>query len=95
MQKNNINVKHFAWPYGRFFHFSESKKNIVFNLGFKSCASAERGCHTNLNTDNYQDLIIRRDHIVLDWPIRHIEFFLIQNARKMQKINNFFPNATK
>jgi peptidoglycan/xylan/chitin deacetylase (PgdA/CDA1 family) len=95
MQKTNINVKHFAWPYGRFFHFGESKKNIVFNLGFKSCASAERGCHTNLNTDNYQDLIIRRDHIVLDWPLRHIEFFLIQNARKMHKINNFFPHATK
>ncbi len=95
IRQNCKEVKHFAWPYGRFFHFSESKQNIVFNVGFESCASAERGCHLGLKTNNYKDLILRRDHIVLNWPLRHIEYFLMRNAMKMQEQNNYFPNVSK
>lgn len=38
-------VFHFAYPYGRFFHFNREAYNLVFKAGFISCASAERGCH--------------------------------------------------
>ena len=44
-------VKHFAFPYGRFFHFSEIGRKAVFASGFASCASAERGCHVNPDRD--------------------------------------------
>lgn len=36
-------AKHFAFPYGRFFHFNEAARKVVFDGGFISCATAERG----------------------------------------------------
>ena len=85
-------AKHFAFPYGRFFHFSEIGRKIVFNSGFTSCATAERGCHINhdqllLN----QELCIRRDHVILDWSIDHIFHFLATNSRKATTLNNLYP----
>ena len=84
-------VTHFAWPYGRFFHFNETLKNIVFEAGYKSCASAERGCHINSVPLDFRQLCIRRDHLVLDWPIRHVKYFLARNSKKLISSNNLFP----
>lgn len=72
-------TRHFAWPYGRFDHFSEVAARTVFEAGFSSCASAERGCHVRGNTAR-QDLCIRRDHIVASWPISHVLVFLVRNV---------------
>ncbi|MES2516138.1 MAG: polysaccharide deacetylase family protein [Bacteroidota bacterium] len=85
-------AKHFAFPYGRFFHFNETARQIVFNSGFVSCATAERGCHINhgrllLN----EELFIRRDHVVLDWNIDHIFHFLAANSKKANTLNNLSP----
>lgn len=91
MKYMGIQVKHFAWPYGRFFHFSQSKQQIVFDTGFETCASAERGCHLGITNKNMKKLCIRRDHIILDWPLKHIEYFLIQNSKKATEKNNYFP----
>ena len=90
--KNCGEVKHFALPYGRFFHFNEVAREIVFNAGFTSCATAERGCHINhdrllLN----KELCIRRDHVVLDWKIDHIMHFLPKNSHRASISNNLFP----
>lgn len=36
-------LRHFAWPFGRFARFSQDAARRVFEAGFESCASAERG----------------------------------------------------
>ncbi|MEI8087208.1 MAG: polysaccharide deacetylase family protein [Paludibacter sp.] len=85
-------VNHFALPYGRFGHFNEVAREIVFNSGFKSCATAERGCH--INHDRLllkQELCIRRDHIVLDWKTDHIIHFIAKNSKRATIANNLFP----
>lgn len=72
-------VHHFAWPYGRFDHFSEGAAQTVFEAGFLSCASAERGCHVHGNIPR-RELCIRRDHIVASWPVSHVLVFLVRNV---------------
>lgn len=74
-------VNHFAYPYGRYFHFNEAGRNLVFKAGFQSCASAERGCHVKQATaPGKESLLIRRDNIVLNWSLSHIKYFLRRNA---------------
>jgi peptidoglycan/xylan/chitin deacetylase (PgdA/CDA1 family) len=85
-------IKHFAFPYGRFFHFSEAGRKAVFEAGYISCASAERGCHVNHDRPlKPEELCIRRDHIVLDWGIDQIFYFIINNAKNASVQNNLFP----
>lgn len=87
-------VKHFAFPYGRFFHFSNVGRQAVFDAGFTSCATAERGCHVSQPTPiKNSDLCIRRDHTVLGWSINHIMYFLINNAKYANVSNNLYPNS--
>lgn len=88
-------IKHFAFPYGRFFHFNDSAREIVFKSGFISCASAERGCHiNNLGTIDQEELCIRRDHVILDWKLDHVFYFLINNSKNANFHNNLFPYKT-
>ena len=85
-------VSHFAFPYGRFFHFNERARKTVFEAGFISCATAERGCHIDHGTAlKKEELCILRDHVVLDWPIDHIFHFLAKNSRNAVPQNNLFP----
>ena len=85
-------IKHFAFPYGRFFHFSEAGRKAVFEAGYTSCASAERGCHINPGAPlTSEELCIRRDHIVLNWGVDQIFYFIINNAKKATPQNNLFP----
>lgn len=71
-------IAHFAWPYGRFSHFSATAAQAVFNADFSSCASAERGCHVHGNVAR-QNLCIRRDHIVASWSLPQTLVFLMSN----------------
>lgn len=85
-------MKHFAFPYGRFFHFSATGRKSVFDAGFTTCATAERGCHINPSAPmTGQELCIRRDHTVLGWDMNHIMYFLINNAKHTSVNNNFYP----
>ncbi len=78
-------VKHFAFPYGRFFYFNEIARKTVFASGFFSCASAERGCHVNPDKSiSNEELCILRDHILLNWNLNHVLFFLARNSRQAQ-----------
>ena len=89
-------VKHFAFPYGRFYHFSSIGRKAVFDAGFMSCATAERGCHINtLSPISNTELCIRRDHTVLGWDINHILYFLINNAKNASINNNVYPHSLK
>ncbi len=90
------NVKHFAFPYGRFFHFNAIGRKAVFDAGFSTCATAERGCHINpVAAITSEELCIRRDHTVLGWDINHIMYFLINNAKNVSINNNFYPDSFK
>lgn len=85
-------IDHFAFPYGRLFHFNEIGRRAVFDAGYKSCATAERGCHVTTDTVvDYQQLALRRDQIIADWKWQHIYYFLIHNALKANDLNYSFP----
>jgi peptidoglycan/xylan/chitin deacetylase (PgdA/CDA1 family) len=86
--------RHFAWPYGRFWHFSAAAREAVFKTGFQSCASAERGCHTPIamGVDPAQ-LCIRRDLAVAGEPRGHLGYFLANNARHMSNEGSQWPQV--
>ncbi|CCB68879.1 polysaccharide deacetylase family protein [Flavobacterium branchiophilum] len=90
------NVKHFAYPYGRFFHFSEIGRQAVFEAGFQSCATAERGCHINGQTPiEKNNLAIRRDQLIAHWKWEHIYYFLINNSKKAGLLDPYFPYSVQ
>jgi peptidoglycan/xylan/chitin deacetylase (PgdA/CDA1 family) len=92
LNKRIGDILHFAYPYGRFFHFTKQAFDLVFNAGFKSCATAERGCHISHDKIlNYNQLLIRRDHVVCDWNINHILYFIINNSKNTIHKTNLFP----
>ncbi len=94
LKKHCGEAKHFAFPYGRFFHFNQTAYETVFNTGFVSCATAERGCHVNHGKAlSYKELYIRRDHVILDWNIDHVFHFLANNAKRASTNNNLFAGA--
>jgi peptidoglycan/xylan/chitin deacetylase (PgdA/CDA1 family) len=85
-------AKHFAFPYGRYFHFSEEAFKTVFNVGYYSCATAERGCYINpMHNLQHDELCIMRDHIIAHWPINHSLYFLGNNARKVMANSYLHP----
>jgi peptidoglycan/xylan/chitin deacetylase (PgdA/CDA1 family) len=92
LKSNCGEVKHFAFPYGRFFHFNELSRKEVFNAGFVSCATAERGCHISHNRPlSTDELCILRDHVILDWNLDHVFHFIANNSRNANIKNNLFP----
>ena len=72
-------IEHFAWPFGRFSHFTAEAAAEVFAQGHVSCASAERGSHSGGVTPP-ESLCIRRDHVMTSWPLRHSRYFLASSA---------------
>ena len=85
-------VKHFSWPLGRFFHFSPTAARITFETGFKSCASAERGCHV-VQSSGQSSLCLRRDHTIAKWPVDHILYFMARNSRIASSYSNLWPQG--
>ena len=86
------NVEHFAYPYGRFFHFNLPSFNLVFKAGFKSCASAERGCHISNKKIKSNELLIRRDNTVIDWGLDQIMYFILNSSKKADVQNNYISS---
>ena len=84
-------VDHFAFPFGRFSHFNLKSLEMVYKAGYKSCATAERGCHVSDRTIQPKDLFIRRDHVICDWNLNHILYFILNNSKKSNPKNNFNP----
>lgn len=71
-------VKHFAWPEGQFIHFSPLAARVVYDAGFDSCVSAERGCH--IAQPSSPICCIRRDYTSAHWPLNHALYFLAKNS---------------
>lgn len=87
-------VKHFSWPLGRFFHITPAAVRTVFNTGFKSCASAERGCHViQVDRQKLEQLCIRRNNVIAKWPTDHILYFLAKSSRMASGYDNQWPQG--
>jgi peptidoglycan/xylan/chitin deacetylase (PgdA/CDA1 family) len=84
---------HFAWPYGRFEHFSPTAAQEVFRAGYSSCASAERGCHVAPSPDAPRDLCLRRDLVVGAWPVEHNLYFVSASAARASASTNEWPES--
>lgn len=76
-------IQHFAFPYGRWDHFSEQALQATFDAGFESVSTAERGCH--LPDDTSGNRMIFRDHVLAHWPLHHFDYFFEANVRKALK----------
>lgn len=83
-------VRHFAWPRGRFHHFTASARQLVEDAGYVSCASGERGSHpAPAGAVAYP--CFRRDLIDLAWPLEHILYFIGRSGRKSDSSTNEWP----
>lgn len=85
-------VRHFAWPYGRFHHFSDFAAKAVFEAGFESCASGERGCHIT-KPDSEEALCIRRDALEPNCPLSYTRYFMTTNATYPSRQQNGWPEG--
>lgn len=83
-------AKHFAWPLGKFSHFSADVARAVQNAGYESCASAERGSHA-AHAEKDIAFCVRRDLVEVEWPTRHSEYFLMKSRRAALKPNQTWP----
>lgn len=88
LEQNCGPVNHFAFPYGRWTDFSSMAFTAAKEVGHISCASAERGCHVNVNPLNLSENLLLRDQIILGWPERHIRYFLERNLRRSPRSTN-------
>lgn len=92
LERNLGPIDHFAWPYGRFFHFVSEAREMVFKAGYKSCASAERGCHLGKDKIETKNLCIRRDLVVAANPNYETYYFLSRNTSDTKFQKDFWPN---
>lgn len=74
--------EHFAWPRGRFHHFTPAAAKATFATGHVSCASAERGAHVS-GRGGGTSLCVRRDHLMAQWPLRHQLHFVRSSASRL------------
>ncbi|MDX1928111.1 MAG: polysaccharide deacetylase family protein [Pirellulaceae bacterium] len=84
-------AKHFAWPLGKFSHFSVAAARAVQDAGYESCASAERGSHAAHKDQQQVNFCLRRDLIEVQWPTRHSEYFLMKSRRVPLKPTQTWP----
>lgn len=78
-------VRHFAWPYGRARDITPAAIRAVSDVGFESCASGARGCHSAEASAQVGDELagcLRRDSLVAGWPLAHALYFLRRSARR-------------
>jgi peptidoglycan/xylan/chitin deacetylase (PgdA/CDA1 family) len=69
---------HFAWPYGRAENITDEQLRYIKNVGYDSAASAIRGCHLGTKSDD--PFYLLREHLVADWPLRHIQYFMARSV---------------
>jgi peptidoglycan/xylan/chitin deacetylase (PgdA/CDA1 family) len=77
LSAHGVVPQHFAWPFGRWRHFSRTAQDLVFAAGYTSCASAERGVHLAQERDAAS--CIRRDNFVGAWPLAHLKYFMAES----------------
>lgn len=91
LQRHLGDVKHFAWPYGRFDNFTPSAARATFDAGYETCASAERGAHIEQAGMVPHRLCLRRDHLMPQWGSRQSMYFIGASARASTAEMNGWP----
>lgn len=86
-------IQHFAYPYGRWFHFNKAALDATWAAGYTSCASAERGCHLPTESVDPKQLVIRRDHLLANWPTSHMRYFAENNVQHAKPETEQMPYA--
>jgi len=87
-------ARHFAWPYGGFADANAAIVAQVFAAGYRSCASAVRGCHVAGGSPlEPTQLCIRRDHCLARWPSAHCLYFMQRNADSASPAGNDWPDS--
>lgn len=89
----DIKIDHFAWPFGRFHHFSTVARNAARSAGFRTVASAERGSHLHADGIDETDLCIRRDQFMTSWPLEHTLYLLGTSAREPLNGQSTWPDT--
>jgi len=74
--------QHFAWPYGAYRHMTPEAARVVFDSGFRTCASAMRGAH-DAALEGRARVCLRREHLMATWPRPHVRYFLASSAMHM------------
>lgn len=77
-------VRHFAWPYGGQSDVPPGVVEQALAAGYESCASAVRGAHATRVPA--AELCLRRDHVMANWPVRHVRWFMARNAAVATKV---------
>ena len=80
LEQNCGPIEHFAFPYGGTGNFSRVALEECFRIGHVSCASAIRGCHSEVGGTDLSKNLILRDQLVAAWPLSHLLFFLKRNV---------------
>jgi peptidoglycan/xylan/chitin deacetylase (PgdA/CDA1 family) len=86
-------VKHFAWPFGTFGHFTAAAAQIVFDSGFISCASGVRGCHGYSRPQHHTSLCVHRDVLEPHWRRSHVNYFLARNSNNKMLSTTSWPDG--
>lgn len=83
-------IKHYAYPRGQFKFFNFNYLNKVYDYGYKSCATAVRGCHIKQPKKiKHINIAIRRDVVVFYEPLSFVKYFL-KKAQKQATVDNTF-----
>jgi hypothetical protein len=81
-------AQHFSWPQGGWTNITPEARRAVFDAGFISCASAVRGCHVTPSTGDVSSVCIRRDHVLANWPVNHVLYLMMRNAKAASARSN-------
>ena len=76
-----IKEMHFAYPYGLESDITKEAIEMVNNCGYTSCASAIRGVH-KAELTLPKEIVFKRDLVLFNWNIRHIDWFMYKNLKK-------------
>ncbi len=94
LEKHCDAISHFAYPYGRFFDFNKKAFDLVFEAGYTSCSTGERGCHISDGSEiEKNQLLVRRDQVICAWPLRHTMYFIANASKKASLLSNYCPSS--
>lgn len=67
---------------------------MLADLGYRSTASAVRGCHLGRSADAPPEpvWVLRRDHVVAAWPVDHILYFMASAVRGAANVGRTWPD---
>ena len=92
-QKTGKPVEHFAWPFGTFASLGKVAAKIAIESDYKSVGTGVRGAHAPDESKSKIIPFLRRDNFEARWPLRHIKYFLMQNAKRPIRRNQWLPQT--